>query len=150
VEDAAHDVLRAGVGAALDDHDLQPGARQRQRGRRAGRPRPDDDDVDPLVLHRSSALRSLLVGAGWEPAPAGRPYPPRTARSFSVSFGASSCTSPTMPKSAILKIGASGSRLIATIVSDPRIPTVCWTAPETPRPMYSFGAMVLPVWPTCS
>ncbi len=38
--------------------------------------------------------------------------------------------------------------LIATIVSAPTIPTLCWIAPEMPQAMYSFGATVLPVWPT--
>jgi hypothetical protein len=33
-----------------------------------------------------------------------------------------------------LKIGASGSLLMATITFDVRIPARCWIAPETPKP----------------
>mmetsp|Transcript_30366 Transcript_30366/g.93731 ORF Transcript_30366/g.93731 Transcript_30366/m.93731 type:complete len:277 (-) Transcript_30366:39-869(-) len=29
------------------------------------------------------------------------------------------------------------------------MPARCWIAPDTPKPMYRFGAMTLPVWPTC-
>jgi hypothetical protein len=30
------------------------------------------------------------------------------------------------------------------------MPARCWMAPEMPAAMYSFGAMILPVWPTCA
>ena len=56
--------------------------------------------------------------------------------------GTISNRSPVMPKSAISKIGASGSLLIATIVREPFIPTRCWMAPEIPSATYSFGATV--------
>ena len=71
-------------------------------------------------------------------------------RSFtsSVSFGTTSLRSPTMPRSLNSKIGALGSLLMATIVCEVCIPTLCWIAPETPAPMYSFGETTLPVWPT--
>src|SRR5438128_254640 len=52
-----------------------------------------------------------------------------------------------MPKSAILKIGASGSLLMAQITLEVRIPARCWMAPEIPNPRYSFGEMVRPVCP---
>src|SRR3954452_12656351 len=67
----------------------------------------------------------------------------------SVSCGATWNRSPTTPKSAISKIGASGSLLIATIVLDVCMPARCWIAPEMPTAMYSCGDTVTPVWPTC-
>src|SRR3989344_3566873 len=51
--------------------------------------------------------------------------------------------------SATLKIGASGSLLIATITLESFMPAKCWMAPEIPAAMYSCGATNLPVWPTC-
>ena len=60
------------------------------------------------------------------------------------------CTSPTTPRSQKSKIGAFASLLIATIVSAPAMPTLCWIAPEMPQAMYSRGETVLPVWPTCA
>ena len=50
-----------------------------------------------------------------------------------ISFGRNSYTSATMPISAEWKMGASGSRLIATIVFEELIPTRCWIAPDTPQ-----------------
>src|ERR1700754_2357136 len=58
--------------------------------------------------------------------------------------------SPTKPMSAISKIDASPSLLMATIVPASLMPVRCWMAPEIPMAMYSSGAMILPVWPTCS
>src|SRR5258705_2199923 len=52
-----------------------------------------------------------------------------------ASAGTISNASPTMPKSAILKIGASASLLIATITLDVRMPARCWIAPEMPTAM---------------
>ena len=48
--------------------------------------------------------------------------------------GTRSNRSPTMPKSAMSKMGASSSLLIATIVSAVCMPTRCCTAPEMPTP----------------
>ena len=43
-----------------------------------------------------------------------------------------------------------GSLLIATITFESFIPAKCWIAPEMPAAaMYSCGATILPVWPTC-
>jgi len=39
------------------------------------------------------------------------------------------------PKSAIWKIGASGSLLMATMFFEPFMPTMCWVAPEIPHAM---------------
>ncbi len=42
-----------------------------------------------------------------------------------------------------------GSLLIATITFESFMPARCWIAPEMPTAMYSCGATILPVWPTC-
>ena len=57
---------------------------------------------------------------------------PRRCRTSRIRGGRMSRASPTIPKSAILKIGAAGSALIATMVSDDRMPTRCCTAPLIP------------------
>ena len=54
------------------------------------------------------------------------------ARIASVSWGTIVNWSPTTPKSAMSKIGASGSLLIATMVLAVCMPTRCWVAPEMP------------------
>ena len=61
--------------------------------------------------------------------------PQPRARTSSVSFGTIWCRSPTTPMSQKSKIGAFGSLLIATIVPEPCIPTLCWIAPEIPHAM---------------
>jgi hypothetical protein len=53
----------------------------------------------------------------------------------SRSFGSTLCTSPTMPRSATEKIGASGSLLMAMMFLEPFMPTRCWVAPEMPAAM---------------
>lgn len=50
---------------------------------------------------------------------------PRRSLSACVSAGTIACRSPTTPKRASLKMGASASLLIATIVFDVRIPAKC-------------------------
>src|SRR5918912_496083 len=55
--------------------------------------------------------------------------------SSSVSCGTMVLRSPTMPRSAKVKMGASGSLLMAMIVSAFCIPTLCWMAPEMPTAM---------------
>jgi hypothetical protein len=59
----------------------------------------------------------------------GHPFRLLTA---SVSCGAMVNRSPTTPRSAISKIGASGSLLMATMVLEVCIPARCWIAPEMP------------------
>src|SRR5690606_39125795 len=66
----------------------------------------------------------------------------------SISCGTTVNRSPTTPKSAISKIGASGSLLIATIVLAVCIPARCWIAPEIPSATYSCGDTETPVCPT--
>ena len=57
------------------------------------------------------------------------------ALSASISWGSTLCTSPTMPRSAIEKIGASSSLLMAMMFFEPFMPTMCWVAPEMPAAM---------------
>jgi hypothetical protein len=66
----------------------------------------------------------------------------------SMSAGRTLWTSPTMPRSATEKIGASWSLLMATMFLEPFIPTRCCVAPEIPQATYTVGFTVLPVWPT--
>ena len=49
--------------------------------------------------------------------------------------GRTLCTSPTMPRSATEKIGASASLLMAMMFFEPFMPTMCWVAPEMPAAM---------------
>ena len=51
-----------------------------------------------------------------------------------MSWGTMVKRSPTTPKSAISKIGASGSELTATMVLEDCMPPRWCTAPETPAP----------------
>ena len=57
--------------------------------------------------------------------------------------------SPTTNRSANSAMGASGSRLTATIVPAVCMPTLCWMAPLMPSARYSSGLTILPVWPIC-
>src|SRR5438093_604681 len=109
------------------------------RAREPGRPRADDQDtdLDPLVLgigrladRFSPRERRRIIR--------------RAAHDFrcltsSVSFGTIVCRSPTTPRSANSKIGAFASLLIATIVPELCMPTLCWIAPEMPTATYSLG-----------
>ena len=86
--------------------------------------------------------RPLTVPAGWWRR---RGYPPRSgdrvppsggqplALIASMSFGSTLCTSPTMPRSATEKMGASWSLLMATMFFEFFMPTRCWVAPEIPQ-----------------
>lgn len=55
--------------------------------------------------------------------------------SLSVSIGTILWRSPTMPRSAAVKIGAYLSLLMAMMKSDSSIPARCWIAPEIPHAM---------------
>ena len=102
------------------------------RRRETGGARADDQDpdVDPLVRrgarlgHELGRVERRRVGGG--------PHP-RSLRTSSVSLGTISWTSPTTARSEYSKIGAFGSLLIATIVPELCIPTLCWIAPEIPQ-----------------
>ena len=57
---------------------------------------------------------------------------PAPAQSFSVSSGTILNRSPTRPRSATWKIGASSSLLMAMMVFESFMPARCWIAPEMP------------------
>ena len=75
----------------------------------------------------------------------------RLARAYRLltNSGTAVNRSASSPKSATEKIGASGSLLIATMTLLSFMPARCWIAPLMPQAMYSCGATILPVWPTC-
>ena len=108
-------------------------AGSRTRARPGPAPTIEDADLDPLVrrigrrgddLRRPKRRREVGRAASSSSC---------AARTSSVSFGTISCRSPTTPRSANSKIGAFGSLLIATIVPEPCMPTLCWIAPEMPQ-----------------
>ena len=80
---------------------------------------------DPEVLH----------GAGLTGRVRGTRRLQLRAFRASISLGTTLCTSPTIPRSATEKMGASRSLFTATMFFDPFIPTRCWVAPEIPRAM---------------
>lgn len=67
-----------------------------------------------------------------------------------INTGRTSKTSPTIPRSAILNIGAFSSIFIATMYLDFDIPAKCCNEPLIPQAIYKVGVIVLPVCPTCS
>ncbi len=94
-----------------------------------------------MPLHRRRTDRSGRVGRR-----GGRVS--SRALSASISWGRTLCTSPTIPRSATEKMGASWSLLMATMFLEFFIPTRCWVAPEIPQATYTVGLTVLPVCPT--
>src|SRR5690349_995919 len=54
-----------------------------------------------------------------------------------------------MPKLQCLKMGASGSMLMAAMTLESDIPARCWLAPRIATARYKPGATFLPVCPTC-
>ncbi len=88
--------------------------------------RRDDQDATALPRDEATGRGGRVVRAAGQPL--------RLPIS-SVSCGATSNRSPTTPKSASSKIGASGSLLMATIVLDVCMPARCWMAPEMPTAM---------------
>ena len=113
---AEPDRAREPAGPAADDERRRPRS-ARRADRSARRP-------------RRSAPNGGAKSIGLATAP-----PSPRARTSSVSFGTIWCRSPTTPMSQKSKIGAFGSLLIATIVPEPCIPTLCWIAPEMPHAM---------------
>ncbi len=107
-------VMRSGVGARAsgrtgvrDERHARPDATHEQKDRH------DDDGREGR--------------GGYEPV-----------RRFSISSVRAGTTlkrSPTTPRSAIFRIGASGSFVIATIRFAPFMPTRCWSAPLIPAQM---------------
>ncbi len=101
---------------------------------------PSDDqhsDLDPLVRriggHTDRIDRAERRREVDRPCHVRRAYP--RARTSSVSLGTIWWRSPTTPRSQKSKMGAFGSLLIATIVPELCIPTLCWIAPEIPHAM---------------
>ena len=137
--------MRAGALALLDDRDgnvaeplrgfrrLLEQLAEADRAGEPGRASPDDEDadLDPLVGRIGGSGDRVRRGEGRRVV--GRTDAHARARSASVSFGRIWCRSPTTPKSANSKIGAFGSLLIATIVFELCMPTLCWIAPEIPH-----------------
>src|SRR5580765_7921585 len=103
------------------------------RARETGRPRSDDEHADLDALVR----RIARLGDDFAPGKRRRILRGLNAHDLrcftsSVSCGTISCRSPTTPRSANSKIGALPSLLIATIVPELCMPTLCWIAPEMP------------------
>ena len=146
VDDRAREEMRAGLLALLehgDRHLAKPLGHLRvlleqlaeaDRAGEAGRARADDEDadLDPLV-RRVGRLGDVVARGERRREVRGPRHQPRRWRTSSVSLGTISCTSPTTPRSLNSKIGAFASLLIATIVPELCMPTLCWIAPEMPR-----------------
>src|SRR5581483_7887477 len=158
IDDRARKQMRAGRLALLEHRDrdvAEPLGRrgillhelpEPDRGREPRGACADDADADLDALVRRIGRRADRLLRRPRRREVGRPDAHDfRARTSSVSFGTIACRSPTTPRSANSKIGAFGSLLIATIVFDPCMPTLCWIAPEMPSAMYSFGETVLPV-----
>ena len=145
VHDRAGEQVRTGLLALLEHGDRNVAELLRQlrvlleqlaepdRTGEAGRACTDDEhaDLDPLVS-RVGRLRDVVARRERRREIARATHPLRALIS-SVSFGTIACTSPTMPRSLKSKIGAFASLLMATIVPELCIPTLCWIAPEMPR-----------------
>ena len=84
----------------------------------------------PVHLSPSGAARHLPMN-GEEPSS----YPFFLALTAAVRAGRIFSASPTTPRSAIFMIGASASLLIAMMILDVFMPTVCCMAPEMPTAM---------------
>src|SRR5580765_5323834 len=114
----------ANVGSVLEQ------LAETDRAREPRRARSDDEDADFDALVLGIARRGDVVRGSkrrWKVRGFG--HPALRALTSSVSFGTSSCTSPTTPRSENSKIGAFASLLIATITPELCIPTLCWIAP---------------------
>jgi hypothetical protein len=86
--------------------------------------------LDASHVPGSAVIAHIRAPAGGEGRPA-RTQP--LALSASIRAGSTLCTSPTIPRSATEKMGASWSLLIAMMFLEPFIPTRCWVAPEMPH-----------------
>ena len=138
--------MRAGSAGLLDDRDrhvpeLIPDFRvlleelaRADGGGEAGGAAADDEhaDVDPLV-RRVGRLGDEVAPVEGRREVGGPDAHPRRSLTSWVSLGTMSCRSPTTPTSAYSKMGAFGSLLMATIVPEACIPTLCWIAPEIPQ-----------------
>ncbi len=127
--------LETGVLAAPRRRRARTGGRRRSLPRR-GRLLPDGLILTPIrqlqkprhaSKGRRRGLRQNRVNS--------RSLLRQRALSASMSFGTTLCTSPTMPRSAMPKIGASPSLLTQMMLSEPFMPTMCCVAPEMPSAM---------------
>ena len=116
----------------------QPGRRQPVRGVERAAAARSPSPPSPVAVHgraeRTEPARTVPVGtvrAGRDVR--GADY--LRAVICSVAAGTTVFRSPTTPKSASSKIGASGSLLTATIVFEVCMPARCWMAPEMPTAM---------------
>jgi len=92
------------------------------------------DELSQAARDSTSAKQGIrmIQGRGWCTA---RSYEPFFALMAAVISGRTFSASPTMPRSAYWKMGASLSLLMAMIRLDVFIPTRCWMAPEMPTAM---------------
>ena len=88
-------------------------------------------DLDALV-DRIGRFADEPIRVGRRLEVDGTRHQPACLRSNSTSSGTTVWTSPTTARSLNSKIGACGSLLIATIVFEFCMPTLCCTAPEIP------------------
>src|SRR2546428_10968825 len=98
--------------------------------------------LDSLLEKGAPAVRQAYSLRPPLDSPLCRARSPHFSRCFLNSFvssGTTSKRSATIPKPAILKIGASGPLFTATLTFEARIPARRWIAPETPKPSESFG-----------
>ena len=114
---------------------LQLADRRRGQRHRLGDHRPRRRLTRPVrharkVVHRCQAPMQRTFARDSDRR-SDQPRAWRAARSC----GSTLCTSPTMPRSAMPKIGASLSLLIAMMFFEPFMPTMCWVAPEMPAAM---------------
>ena len=91
-----------------------------------------DADLDPLVRIVRRRADELRRRVDRRREFAGGDAHDLWAFTASVSFGTILFRSPTMPRSENSKIGAFESLLMATMFSEPCMPTLCWIAPEMP------------------
>ena len=94
----------------------------------AGPPQ-DDEESQRQGEERGDGQQDRQVGDGHDGA---HPHQPDRARSSARRALPTSNRSPTTIRSAKSAIGASGSRLTATIVDAVCMPTLCWMAPLMP------------------
>src|SRR5205823_4572903 len=93
------------------------------------------------VQHHGRRQRPLRgeLGLGGQPPRRSRGLAPSLLYPLdcraSINFGTTLCTSPTTPRSATEKIGASLSLLMAMMFLAPFMPTRCCVAPEMPAAM---------------
>src|SRR5207245_5049005 len=88
-----------------------------------------------ILGQRSPHANGFVVGVGFHGQQAALGHRAFRVLISWVSCGTIFCTSPTTPRSAILKMGASGSLLMAMMVLAPFMPTVCCMAPAMPPAM---------------